>query len=65
MLTLSAANNYSGATMISGGILRLGAVPGSPVPASLLYQLDASNAANYTLNGGYVTQMNDLSGQWQ
>ena len=62
VLALNTASNYSGATNISGGILRLGSVPGSPVGGSLLYQLDASNAANYTLNGTYVTQINDNSG---
>ena len=52
--------NYSGATIISGGVLKLQGIPALPVTAGLLYQLDASNAANLT-SGNNVTAWNDSS----
>ena len=54
-LTVAAAQNYGGATIISGGVLKLGS-PG-PVTAGLAAWYDAS-----TLAPGAVTSWNDLSG---
>ena len=62
-LTLNATASYAGPTSIAGGTLRVGGVATNPVTANLLYDLDASNAANYTVgSGGNVTQWNDISG---
>ena len=61
-LVVSAAASYSGATTITGGVLKLASVPTSPVTSTLLYDLDPSSAANYTLTGGNVTQLNDITG---
>jgi autotransporter-associated beta strand protein len=60
---LTGANSYGGATNISGGILRLSAAPiANPVTTGLLYQLDAASSGGYQVNGGSVTQFNDVSG---
>ena len=54
--------SYAGSTHLRRHLATRRA-PSSPVTSSLIYQLDPSNAANYTLNGsGNVTQLNDLSG---
>ena len=60
-LTLTATQTYSGPTVVSGGVLKLQGLPVLPVTAGLLYQLDASNAANLTLSGNNVTAWNDSS----
>ena len=63
VMTLSTAATYSGATTISGGTLRLAPLASLPTNISgVLYHLDASNPAGYTVSGGTVTQFNDLSG---
>jgi fibronectin-binding autotransporter adhesin len=60
---LSGANTYNGATSISGGILQIrAAAPLAPLATGLVYQLDASSAGNYVLGNGFVTQLNDLTG---
>ena len=61
-LTLSGSNTFNGAVTVTGGVLKLAPVATSPVSGTLLYDLDPSSAANYTLTGGSVTQLNDLSG---
>ena len=61
---LSGVNAYSGATNIAGGVLQIsGAAPISPVTSGLIYQLDASNAGNYVLSSGAVTQMSNVTGK--
>ncbi len=62
-LSLTGSSTYAGATVISGGVLQLNGSARNPVSAGLLYDVDASNPKNYTVNGsGYVTQLNDISG---
>jgi fibronectin-binding autotransporter adhesin len=56
--TLSGSSTYTGATNITGGTLRADA----GYAGNLVYQVDASNAANYTLSGSNVSQLNDLTG---
>lgn len=62
-LTLAAAETYTGATVISGGTLKLQGKP-ALVTAGLLYQLSADTAAGYTMNanGVNVDTFKDLSG---
>jgi autotransporter-associated beta strand protein len=62
MLTLATTSSYYGATTISGGVVRLVGAPGTPFAGNLLYQLDASNATSYSTTGGFVTQVNDVTG---
>ena len=63
MLSLTGSSTYAGATVISGGVLQLNGSARNPVSAGLIYDVDASNPNNYTVNGsGYVTQLNDISG---
>jgi fibronectin-binding autotransporter adhesin len=56
-LALTSTNSYSGATNISGGVLRIG---GNPVTAGLQYWLDASNPLS--VSGTAVNSWNDISG---
>ena len=42
-LTLGTSSSYGGATIISGGILRLSSIPTSPLTTNLIYQLDPSD----------------------
>ena len=62
IMTISTASTYNGATSITGGTLRLLGLGALPNISGLLYQLDASNPANYTLSGANVTTWNDNSG---
>jgi fibronectin-binding autotransporter adhesin len=61
-LSLAGANTYSGATNITGGILRIAGAPvlSLSVTGGLQYWLDASNPAS--ASGGTITRWNDLSG---
>jgi fibronectin-binding autotransporter adhesin len=57
---VAGANTYSGATIISGGTLRIDA-PLAPVAGSSLW-LDAADASSVTLASGKVSAWNDKSG---
>ena len=60
-MTLGGVNTYAGPTVVSQGLLQLTPL-GNPVTGGLLYDLDPSLSANYTLTSGNVTQLNDVSG---
>ena len=60
--TMTGANSYSGATTISGGVLRVAGSPITSLPtiAGLQYWLDASNSLS--VSSTTVTSWNDVSG---
>ena len=59
---VNTAQTYTGATIIAAGAtLRVPVAPGSPVAGTLLYDLDASNSANFVLSGSSVTTWKDSS----
>ena len=59
---VTAAQTYSGPTIIAAGAtLYVPTAPAAPVAGTLLYDLDASNSANFALSSGSVTTWNDSS----
>ena len=62
-LQLTAVNSYTGPTVISGGMVTLGTPPtlAAAGAGNPLVWFDPSNSANYTLSGGSVTQLNNLT----
>jgi fibronectin-binding autotransporter adhesin len=55
------ANSYTGPTTITGGTLRLQAVPTTPVAGTSLW-LDAADSSSVVLSSGLVSAWNDKSG---
>jgi autotransporter-associated beta strand protein len=58
-LALSGLSTYSGATVISGGTIKLQGLQTSAPTNGLSYQLDASDATKLTLSGSNVTTWAD------
>ena len=62
-LQLTQVQSYTGATLISGGVLQLEAPPtlSAAGAGTALVDFDPSNPANYTLSGGSLTQLTNLT----